>query len=150
MAIIERQARNATVICCGDVLFGTLSGQEFLDILKEFERQKIEKNVKYFNQKLFQGCTYYRTHKISGLFEKKTFLRGHHLMVEGAPYREFMILKKGELLMTKKMNPQLVDFGAQHVDPNYQKLIMRKAREATSWTDRLKHNLTIARICQDE
>ena len=52
--------------------------------------------------------------------------------------------------MTKKMNPQLVDFGANDVDPNYQKLIMRKAKEATSWTDRLKHNLTIARICQDE
>ena len=113
LGIMRMIPRSATAVCAVDCVFGLLNAKDFRKILNNEQKQKIEKRMTFFKKNLLFDLDYNDQVKISYFFTKKIKKKGQLVFEQGKRMTEVILIRKGELELSLKLNLDLFELSKQ-------------------------------------
>lgn len=104
VSLLRNKPRSATVIAIEDCHLAVLDKKAFEDILVKAEREKIEKNLEFFNQVFGVSISREIVSRLAYSFEKRSVPLEGTIFKEGDGVETIMIIKKGEVMVRESIS----------------------------------------------
>lgn len=118
--------RSTTVICEIDVVLAYIDKEEYVDILGEPEKIRLEKKAKFFNEMVFKKADFGMSKdRLSHLFHEKIFKKGTHIFRQGDEPVSLYVIKKGQVRLYKTFQTEVERINAIEDKPQMLKALKR-------------------------